>query len=271
MQIFHLPTDWEGLIVRSQPIEGKSKQYNIDVFQNNSIVMTLRDVEFIEAPNVDGKKDFWTPTPDVVIARSQENLQVVPPTDTAKLIERGNHKRRSDRLAGRSAIYKILRSEQLSHTVSQESNGRPFLKGSDMGISISHCNQMGWAGLYRKGLIGLDAERIATRSKSFQKHWFTEGEQVLIGQSDLLETIVWTCKEAVSKLLGCGFSIHPKSFEIINIEPEQCIAYVQLSNEAFSLGEMINAPNVLTCQWMQVDSEIVTFVTLTPLKGQVAC
>ena len=139
----------------------------------------------------------------------KRTLQVVPPTDTAQLIERGNNKRLSDRLAGRSAIYKLLRSEGL-YTVSQEESGRPFLKESNMGISISHCNQMGWAGLHRTGLIGLDVETIAMRSDAFQKHWFTEEEQTLIGQSERLQTMVWTCKEAVSKLLGCGFSTHPK-------------------------------------------------------------
>ena len=104
MQIFHIPTDWAGLLVRSQPIPDKPRQYNIDVYQNDSIVMTLREVTFIEAPNIDGNKDFWTPTPDVVIARSQENLQIIPPTDTTQLIERGNAKRHTDRIAGRSAM-----------------------------------------------------------------------------------------------------------------------------------------------------------------------
>jgi hypothetical protein len=70
MQIFHQPTDWEGLIIRAHAIPNQAKCYDIDVYQNSSIVMTLREVEFIEAPNSQNDKDFWTPTPDVVIARS---------------------------------------------------------------------------------------------------------------------------------------------------------------------------------------------------------
>ena len=271
LQIFHMPTDWAGLVVRSQPIPDKARQYNIDVYQNGSIVMTLREVTFIEAPNAEGNKDFWTPTPDVIIARSQENLQIVPPTETSQLLERGNSKRRTDRIVGRSAVYKLLRSENLDITVERERSGRPFLKGSEMGISISHCNQVGWAGLNRTGLIGLDVEHIAPRSAAFLKHWFTESEQTLIGDSPLWQTAVWTCKEAVSKLLGCGFTIHPKSFEVVDIDPIHSTALVALNDKAIALGAMIGAPPMLTCHWTRLGSEVLTFVTLTTRKGQVAC
>ena len=271
MQIFHMPTDWEGLLVRSQPIQDQPRGYNIDVYQNGSIVMTLREVTFVEAPNIDGNKDFWTPTPDVVIARSQQNLQIVPPTDTTQLLKRGNAKRRTDRIAGRSAMYRLLRHEELNLTVEQEPSGRPFLKDSEMGISISHCNEIGWAALNRVGLIGLDVEHISSRSPAFLKHWFTESEQNLTGDSPLAQTVVWTCKEAVSKLLGSGFSIHPQSFEVTSIDTLQSSALVTLHGEALALGTTTGGTSTLVCHWMKIGSEIMTFVTLTSLKGQVAC
>ena len=140
-----------------------------------------------------------------------------------------------------------------------------------MGISISHCNQMGWAALNRTGLIGLDVEHISPRSSAFLKHWFTTSEQKLLGDSALWQTVAWTCKEAVSKLLGSGFSIHPRSFEITEIDILHATVQVRLHDKALELAQSIGAPSTMLCHWMKVDAEIMTFVTLTPRKGQVAC
>lgn len=140
-----------------------------------------------------------------------------------------------------------------------------------MGISISHCNEIGWAALNRVGLIGLDVEHISSRSPAFLKHWFTESEQNLTGDSPLAQTVVWTCKEAVSKLLGSGFSIHPQSFEVTSIDTLQSSALVTLHGEALALGTTTGGTSTLVCHWMKIGSEIMTFVTLTSLKGQVAC
>jgi phosphopantetheinyl transferase len=276
LQIFDLPTDWEGLTMRAQPVLNKPRTYNVDVFQNHSIVMTLRNLEFIEAPPTsNNEKDFWTPEPDVVIARSQENLQILPSNDRMTIQSRGSLKRQQDRLAGRTAAYRLLRKEGITSQVLQETSGKPFLQDSSADISISHSNGIGWAALNHNGRIGIDVEQIEERSSAFLRDWFTEGEQRLCeentSETKLLHTIVWTIKEALSKLLGTGFRIHPKCFEVQSINRELQTCTVQFHNEAYTQWVSLNPAGSLQCRWINLDTEILSFVTVVTPKVRSIC
>ena len=169
VRIYQKPTDWEGIIVRAQPVNNHSYTYNIDVFQNHSIVMTLRGATFIATTiPPKGTKDFWTPEPDVYVASSQEDLQSIPQPDVDKMRSRGTIKRIQDRLAGRSAIYGLLNQLNVSDQVIQSDLGQPLLlKHPEMGISITHREGIGWAAIHTQGLVGIDIEGIEMRGSNF--------------------------------------------------------------------------------------------------------
>ena len=276
LQIFDLPTDWEGLTIRAQLVSGKNRTYNVDVFQNNSVVMTLRNLEFIQAPpSSNSGKDFWTPEPDVVIARSQDNLQILPSNDKMSLQTRGSLKRQQDRLAGRTAAYLLLRKEGISSKILQEPSGKPFLKDSDAEISISHSNGVGWAALHHNGRIGLDVEQIELRSTGFTRDWFTENERRLCEGTPedqaLLQTIIWTTKEALSKLLGTGFVLHPKCFEVQSIDRQRHTCEVQFKDDAYVQWADLNPSGPVMCRWINLGTEVLSFVTVVTPKVRSIC
>jgi len=276
LQIFDLPTDWEGLTMRAQPVLNKPRTYNVDVFQNHSIVMTLRNLEFIQAPPTsNNEKDFWTPEPDVVIARSQENLHILPSNDRMSIESRGSLKRQQDRIAGRTAAYRLLRKEGIASNILQENSGKPYLQDSSADISISHSNGIGWAALHHNGRIGMDVEQIIERSSAFLRDWFTEGERRLCeentSETELLHTIIWTIKEALSKLLGTGFRIHPTCFEVRSINRELQTCEVEFHDEAHTQWMSLNPVGSLMCRWINLDTEILSFVTVLTPKVRSIC
>ncbi len=276
IQIFHQPTDWEGVTIRAQVIPDKPRCYNVDVYQNSTIAMTLRDLEFVVAPPVsNNNKDFWTPDPEVVIARSPDDLQVIPPTERQQFIrdlgDRGNRKRQQDRRIGRLALYKLLQKEGIQSPIDKTSAGKPILTAHDADISISHSNGFGWAGIYHKGYIGLDVEQIETRSAQFLQTWFRKSERSLCGKDPFLQTLVWSMKESLSKLIGTGFQVHPSLFEIsaIDVETRHCI--VRFHQSAATHFEKIDTGEPLRCQWIHMGNEVLTFVTLSYPKVRNVC
>ncbi len=272
LQIFHFPTDWEGLTIRAQTVPERPRCYNVDVFQNSAVVMTLRGLEFIEAPpSTQQGKDFWTPTPDVVIARSPADLQVVPSNEQSQLQERGSAKRKQDRLAGRSALHHLLRHSNIQSRLEHTKSGKPLLVDSTAEISISHSHGIGWAGLHRSGWIGLDAERIETRSDAFLMDWFTEGERILCGSSSLYQTIVWSTKEALSKLLGTGFTLHPTCFEIMRICTKTNTCQIEFHRTADAAWQTLPTVGALQCRWMQLGNDVLSFVTVSRPNVRIVC
>jgi NAD(P)-dependent dehydrogenase (short-subunit alcohol dehydrogenase family)/phosphopantetheinyl transferase/3-hydroxymyristoyl/3-hydroxydecanoyl-(acyl carrier protein) dehydratase len=271
IRIYQKATDWEGLIVRAQPVVNQPYTYNIDVFQNHSIVMSLRGATFIATTiPPKGTKNFWTPEPDVYVASSQEDLQSIPQPDIDKLRSRGTLKRIQDRLAGRDAIYGVLKNLNIQDQVIQTDLGQPLLtEHSEMGISITHRNGVGWAALHTNGLVGIDVEGIELRTSQFMQDWFTQHERMLVGTCATKQTIIWSTKEALSKMLGVGFTVHPKEFEVLEIHATTCI--VSFGPNAQNHWSAIHNQSPLRCYWTQMDNEILSLVTVRTLKAKSIC
>ena len=52
--------------------------------------------------------------------------------------------------------------------------------------------------------VGVDIERVGRVAKSVSSRFFTENEQAWAGDDEVRLTVLWTLKEALSKLTGDG-------------------------------------------------------------------
>jgi 4'-phosphopantetheinyl transferase len=103
-------------------------------------------------------------------------------------------------------------------------HGKPYLKHDqkDIYFNLSHSDNIAILGLICHKEIGVDIEKIETKSKmNVAKRFFNEDEYAyLLGLPKNKQNIefykLWACKEAVIKALGRGLSIPLNSFSILN-------------------------------------------------------
>jgi phosphopantetheinyl transferase len=130
-------------------------------------------------------------------------------------------RRKRDRLAGQAAAKLALSSLMGCGTdrfrVDRDVLGAPVVVGLDAQVSISHRAGVGWALAARTGHPGIDVELIEARPASFAETWLTPGERVLSAGQPLLETVIWSVKEAVVKALGTGFRVPAQQVEVTSI------------------------------------------------------
>ncbi|MFX1364768.1 MAG: SDR family NAD(P)-dependent oxidoreductase [Promethearchaeota archaeon] len=103
--------------------------------------------------------------------------------------------------------------------IQKDEKGRPYyysLKNNQiipLFLSITHSNEFSIA-IISKNLVGIDLEKIESRSQSFYMEAFTESEREDISEDDQLGTIYWTAKEAFSKAIGEGTHINFRDIEL---------------------------------------------------------
>ena len=78
--------------------------------------------------------------------------------------------------------------------------------------------------------MGLDRECIEARSPAFLRTWYLPAEVALVGADPVAQTVAWTVKEAVLKLLGTGMALSPLRVEVVALRPRS--AEVRLHGEA---------------------------------------
>lgn len=119
-----------------------------------------------------------------------------------QLAEKNNEARRAEWLAVRLLIKDLFGSDA---EVAYHPTGRPYLKGGDVHISISHTRGYAAVAYSNAGSIGLDiehisdrVERIATRFTSpFEAEYIDRHEQ---SERQLYHLINWSAKETLYKL-----------------------------------------------------------------------
>ncbi|OFZ51269.1 MAG: hypothetical protein A2381_01740 [Bdellovibrionales bacterium RIFOXYB1_FULL_37_110] len=102
-----------------------------------------------------------------------------------------------------------------------EFRGRPrlFYQQNILGqVSITHSQDLACATFDMHDNTGIDLEYVATRDYAFYKYNFTLKEKELISKVkpihwDQVITLLWTAKEAMSKVIGKGLSIDTRNFE----------------------------------------------------------
>lgn len=139
------------------------------------------------------------------ITESADELYALLATDKYdnQLAEKHHETRRAEWLAVRVLVKELFGAES---EVAYHPTGRPFLKGSDMSISISHTK--GFAAIaYHHGAIGMDIEYISPRVERIADRFTSAEEAAYIdahagNERQMFHLINWSAKETLYKLMG---------------------------------------------------------------------
>jgi len=130
------------------------------------------------------------------------------------------------RIASKLACQKTMENVnpvelEIVNDTSAEFKGRPllFYKHNIIGkISLTHSQDLACALFDKDENIGIDLEYDCSRNQSFYKFNFTLLEKDLIScfqstQRDRMITLLWTAKEAMSKVVGKGLTVDARNYE----------------------------------------------------------
>lgn len=117
-------------------------------------------------------------------------------------------KDRENSLLATSLTDRLLKERGIKNAVLEnDSNGRPFLKESNLFISISHCEKAVVCVLSEKP-VGIDIEKQKPVNPSLIDYVCTSEEKAYINEDKELSQIrffeIWTAKEAYFKKCGVG-------------------------------------------------------------------
>ena len=120
----------------------------------------------------------------------------------AQLADKTHEARRAEWLAVRLLVKELFGPEC---EVAYHPTGRPYLKGSNIHISISHTKGFAAVAYHHDAPIGMDIEYISSRVERISSRFTTEGEASYIDVHDeharqMYHLINWSAKEALYKL-----------------------------------------------------------------------
>ena len=120
----------------------------------------------------------------------------------AQLLTMKNESRRAEWLAVRLLVKELFGPEC---EVAYHPTGRPYLKGSNVHISISHTKGFAAVAYHREAPIGMDVEYIAPRVERIASRFTTQDEAAYIDvheehERQMYHLINWSAKEALYKL-----------------------------------------------------------------------
>jgi acyl transferase domain-containing protein/NAD(P)-dependent dehydrogenase (short-subunit alcohol dehydrogenase family)/phosphopantetheinyl transferase/acyl carrier protein len=184
------------------------------------------------------------------------------------LTQRGNMKRARDRLAGRSAakraVHLLTGVGASDIRIESRASGEPVARlknHPDVFVSLSH--REGYAIAFASHeRVGIDLEAVEERPPSFVAAWYSEAEQVVVGDDDLRITIAWSVKEAVLKYLGVGLSLSPHDVQVVAIGGDT--ADVSLQGRAAERHQKVGG-KVLSIRWQRESTGDVV-VTVEPIS-----
>ena len=138
------------------------------------------------------------------ITESSEELyaQLATHRYDAPLADKKNESRRAEWLAVRLLVKELFGSEC---EVAYHPTRRPYLKGSNIHISISHTKGFAAVAYHRDAPIGMDIEYISSRVERIASRFTTPDEASYIDAHDeharqMYHLINWSAKEALYKL-----------------------------------------------------------------------
>ena len=131
------------------------------------------------------------------------------------------------RIAAKQAVFKLLNNEPMdSFSVAFGVFYFPvvkYIQNQNIQVSITHCNNIGVALAYpEEHPLGIDVEKIDQENTETMKSLIMVKEYNLISSCALElsigSTLIWTIKEALSKVLKTGLTLDFKILEIESIE-----------------------------------------------------
>ena len=112
---------------------------------------------------------------------------------------------RQQSLAGELALRQLLAREGIDAVPIRLSSGQPALDGSDLYVSITHCDDLVACALDERP-IGIDAERIKSVKPGMAQRICTARELAYVADSEERFFEIWTAKEAWFKMQGTGIT-----------------------------------------------------------------
>ncbi|MCT3306072.1 4'-phosphopantetheinyl transferase family protein [Lactiplantibacillus pentosus] len=127
-------------------------------------------------------------------------------------------RRETQRLVSRSLIQQLLPAPLAYRRL-----GQPYFPSQPkLGVSVSHTAQFVLVAL-GPGPLGIDVEQVRPRDFTAIQRAFTSAEwRLLQAQPKLARQRIgwqlWTAKEAVLKLVGCGLTQAPRRVEVLDLK-----------------------------------------------------
>lgn len=156
-----------------------------------------------------------------------------------------NEGRRAEWLAVRLLVKELFGPDS---EVAYHPTGRPYLKDSDIHISISHTRGYAAVAYHRTASIGVDIEHIASRIERIASRFTASEEASYIDAHDaqsrtLYHLINWSAKETLYKLFDTPSLAEFK--EVFHIAPYQLSAHPMLS---VSVANAMNDEFEVSCR-----------------------
>lgn len=108
-------------------------------------------------------------------------------------------------LAGELALRHLLEKEGIDATIARLPSGQPVLEGSDVFVSIAHCDELIACAVDSRP-IGIDVEKIQPVKPGMPERICTEEELAYVQNSPERFFEIWTAKEAWFKLQSTGIT-----------------------------------------------------------------
>lgn len=132
------------------------------------------------------------------------------------------------RIAAKQAVSKLLGKDQAIDSFSIQFGVFNFpvvryVQHQNIQVSITHCDNLGIALAYpEEHPLGVDVEKIDVDKVETMKALIVDTEYDLISSCSLAEgsTLIWTIKEALSKILKTGLTLEFKILEIETLQKE---------------------------------------------------
>ncbi len=106
-----------------------------------------------------------------------------------------NEGRKKDLLIARYLLQRAMPHAEINYY----SNGKPYLKGQEAQISISHTKNIVGIMLHPQRTVGLDIEHISPRAERLKGRFLSEKE-AFVASDAILATLYWSAKETLFKL-----------------------------------------------------------------------
>lgn len=104
-------------------------------------------------------------------------------------------RRKKDLLIARHLIQQCVPNAAVTY----HPNGKPYLKGQEFNISISHSKDLVAVILHKEKIVGIDIEYISPRVEKVKKRFLSDQELNAANTTALL-TLYWSAKETLFKV-----------------------------------------------------------------------
>jgi 4'-phosphopantetheinyl transferase len=130
----------------------------------------------------------------------QEFKWIAPENEIQNAAGFKNARRKSEWIAARLLLYELL--DQVEE-IFYHTNGKPFIPGHGMDISISHTKGL-VAVLIAKKLAGIDVEILNDRVLQIEDRFLCQAEKECILEDHRIQSVllIWSAKETLYKIFG---------------------------------------------------------------------